>query len=98
MAATPNPIKTHAAHIKPATEAPKPRPRSKSAYPPLPQDPQAYCRLPQILEFLGIGKSRYYTLMSECKMPKPIKIGRSSMWSVFKIREAAKKLMNEGEK
>jgi len=85
-------IQTHAAHTQPRTTT-KPRPRSKSSFPPLPTDPEAYCRVEQILNFIGIGKSRLYDLIKKGDMPPPIKGGRSSFFKVGKVREAVKKLM-----
>lgn len=93
----PKQVITRAAHIKPATEAPKPRPRSKSSFPPLPTDPEAYCRVEQIINFMGIGKSRLYELIKKGDMPSPLKGGRSSFFKVGKVREAAKKLMEGKE-
>ena len=86
-------VKTHAAHTQPPTVTPKPRPRAKSVYPPMPTDPEAYCRVEQILHFMGIGKSRLYDLIKKGDMPPPLKGGRSSFFKVGKVREAAKKLM-----
>lgn len=95
--ATPNPIKTHAAHFKPlSNDAPLPRPRSKSSFPPLPQDRDAYCRVPQILEYSGMGRSKLYALIAEGKLPRPIKAGRTSVWKVGKIRDALENLFKEG--
>lgn len=88
MSSSTNQIRTHAAHIEPPT----PRPRSKSIFPPLPQDRDAFCRLPQILEFSGMGKTRFYSFMTEGKMPRPIKLGRSSVWRVGQVRDAVEKL------
>lgn len=96
MAATAKQIHTHAAHIEPPADAPLPRPRSKSVYPPLPHDPAAFCRLQQILEFSGMGRSRFYALMAAGKMPRPIKVGRSSVWRVGLVRAAVEKLAQEG--
>jgi len=59
----------------------------------LPTDPEAYCRVEQILNFIGIGKSRLYDLIKKGDMPPPIKGGRSSFFKVGKVREAVKKLM-----
>lgn len=89
--------KTAKQNTQSPTVTPKPRPRSKSIYPPLPTDPDAFCRLPQILEFLGMGSSTFYILLKQSKIPKPQKCGRSSYWKVGAIREAAKKLMKDGE-
>lgn len=91
MAATPKQI-----HTKPPTDAPLPRPRAKSAYPPLPEDRAAFCRMPQILEFAAMGRSRLYALIAAGKMPRPIKLGRSSVWRVGPIRDAVEKLAQEG--
>lgn len=62
-----------------------------------PQDALAYCVLQQILTFLGIGRSRYYVLMSQGKMPRPvIKNIKSPTWQAGAIRAAAEKLAQKG--
>ena len=86
--------KTNQGHTQ-ATENIEPRPRSKSTYPPLSHDPDALARLKQCTDFLGIGKSRFYSLVKQGKLPSPRKIGRSSVWISGKIREAAAKLLLE---
>lgn len=94
----PKRVHTHAAHIKPpTTDTPKPRPREKAAYPDMPKDRAAYCRLPQMIGFSGFGRSRLYTLMAEGKLPRPIKVGRSSVWQVGKFLDAMEKLAEEGQ-
>jgi len=58
-----------------------------------PQDAFAYCLLKQVLAFLGIGRSRFYILMAEGKMPRPVTTnGRFRAWQVGAIRAAAEKL------
>lgn len=47
----------------------------------------AFVRLPKVIEYIGVGKSTLYKLISEGKFPPPIKIagGRSSGWRVSDI-------------
>lgn len=71
------------------------RPRTKSVFNPLPTDPNALCRLPQLVAHLGLGRSRIYQLVQEGALPRPIKLGRSSLWRVGPLREAAAKLGGE---
>ena len=66
---------------------------SKAVRSNFPQDAFAFCHLKQVLAFLGIGRSRFYVLMAEGKMPRPaINAGRHRTWQVGAIRAAAEKL------
>lgn len=44
-------------------------------------------RLPKVIEFVGVGKSTLYKLISEGRFPPPVKIagGRSSGWRLSDI-------------
>lgn len=94
MPSTSNHARTHAAHTKPLDPATNPvhRQHLKSKLPPLPQDPEALARLPQILDFAAMGRTRFYELIGKGLMPAPIKLGRSSFWRVGPLREAVKNL------
>jgi prophage regulatory protein len=51
-------------------------------------------RIPQILEVMPISKSKFWLMVQKGEFPKPIKIGRSSFWTIEQvqtfIRERAK--------
>jgi predicted DNA-binding transcriptional regulator AlpA len=56
-----------------------------------------FCALNQILLFLGLRKSRFYVLMAEGKMPRPVSTnGRFRAWRVGAIRAAKAKLGRDG--
>jgi predicted DNA-binding transcriptional regulator AlpA len=94
MSSPSNQVHTHAAHVEPFDPANMhiSRPRSKTAFPPLPHDPDALARKPQCLEFLGLGNTQFYQLIKDGVVNPPIKLGRSSFWKAGWIREAAKKI------
>lgn len=80
--------RTHAAYTKP-------RQRVEHTPPTLPQDPDALARLPQVLAFTGLSRTRFYALVKTQVMPKQVKVGTSSFWNVGAIREAVKRLQGE---
>ena len=43
-------------------------------------------RLPQILKILPISKSKFWQLVKSGEFPKPIKIGRSSFWTMEQVQ------------
>ena len=43
-------------------------------------------RLPQILKILPISKSKFWQLVKSGEFPKPIKIGRSSFWTIEQVQ------------
>lgn len=49
-------------------------------------------RLKQICEKVGVKRSKIYELVSEGKLPRPIKMGRASVWLDSEVDEALKKL------
>ena len=55
-------------------------------------------RIPQILEFIPISKSKFWLMVQKGEFPKPIKIGRSSFWTIEQvqtfIRERTKQSTN----
>lgn len=55
-------------------------------------------RIPQILEVMPISKSKFWLMVQKGEFPKPIKIGRSSFWTIEQvqtfIRERAKQSTN----
>lgn len=55
-------------------------------------------RVPQILEVMPISKSKFWLMVQKGEFPKPIKIGRSSFWTIEQvqtfIRERTKQSTN----
>ena len=55
-------------------------------------------RIPQILEVMPISKSKFWLMVQKGEFPKPIKIGRSSFWTIDQvqtfIRERTKQSVN----
>ena len=55
-------------------------------------------RIPQILEVMPISKSKFWLMVQKGEFPKPIKIGRSSFWTIDQvqtfIRERTKQSTN----
>ena len=39
-------------------------------------------RIPQILKVMPVSKSKFWLMVQKGEFPKPIKIGRSSFWTV----------------
>ena len=42
-------------------------------------------RIPEILEILTISKSKFWLMVKNGEFPKPIKIGRSSCWTLGQV-------------
>ena len=55
-------------------------------------------RIPQILKVMPISKSKFWLMVQKGEFPKPIKIGRSSFWTIDQvqtfIRERTKQSTN----
>ena len=55
-------------------------------------------RIPQILEVMPISKSKFWLMVQKGEFPTPIKIGRSSFWTIEQvqtfIRERTKQSTN----
>jgi prophage regulatory protein len=43
-------------------------------------------RIPQILKMLPISKSKFWLMVQKGEFPKPIKIGRSSFWTIEQVQ------------
>ena len=43
-------------------------------------------RIPQILEVMPISKSKFWLMVQKGEFPKPIKIGRSSFWTMEQVQ------------
>lgn len=44
-------------------------------------------RLPQVLDRVGCGRTKLYDLIASYGFPKPVKVGRVSVWSQHQINE-----------
>jgi prophage regulatory protein len=43
-------------------------------------------RIPQILKAIPVSKSKFWLMVQQGEFPKPIKIGRSSFWTVEQVQ------------
>ncbi|MDH6249653.1 prophage regulatory protein [Polynucleobacter sphagniphilus] len=43
-------------------------------------------RIPQILEVMPVSKSKFWLMVQKGEFPKPIKIGRSSFWTIDQVQ------------
>jgi prophage regulatory protein len=43
-------------------------------------------RIPQILKVMPVSKSKFWLMVQKGEFPKPIKIGRSSFWTVEQVQ------------
>lgn len=48
--------------------------------------PITLIRIPQILEIMPISKSKFWLMVQKGEFPKPIKIGRSSFWTIEQVQ------------
>ncbi|MBU3562028.1 helix-turn-helix transcriptional regulator [Polynucleobacter hallstattensis] len=52
-------------------------------------------RIPQILEVMPISKSKFWLMVQKGEFPKPIKIGRSSFWTIDQVQGFIKGRVNQ---
>jgi len=52
-------------------------------------------RIPQILEVMPISKSKFWLMVQKGEFPKPIKIGRSSFWTIDQVQDFIKGRVNQ---
>ena len=55
-------------------------------------------RIPQILEVMPISKSKFWLMVQRGEFPKPIKIGRSSFWTIDQVQEFIRERANQSSK
>ncbi|QKM62668.1 hypothetical protein DCO16_06120 [Polynucleobacter antarcticus] len=48
--------------------------------------PITLMRIPQILKVMPISKSKFWLMVQKGEFPKPIKIGRSSFWTIDQVQ------------
>ena len=51
-------------------------------------------RIKDVLELVPLSKSRLYLLIRDNEFPKPIKLGKISVWVESDVRAFIKKLIN----
>lgn len=44
-------------------------------------------RLPELTQRLGLGKTTIYALIKQNAFPKPVKVGKASLWSSRSVSE-----------
>lgn len=49
-------------------------------------NPMKLLRIPEVLEMLTISRSKFWLMVKNGEFPKPIKIGRSSCWTMEQVR------------
>ncbi|MBU3641738.1 AlpA family phage regulatory protein [Polynucleobacter sp. Fuers-14] len=47
-------------------------------------------RIPQILKVMPVSKSKFWLMVQKGEFPKPIKIGRSSFWTIEQVQKFLK--------
>ncbi|MGV0981419.1 MAG: helix-turn-helix transcriptional regulator [Polynucleobacter sp.] len=48
--------------------------------------PITLMRIPQILKVMPVSKSKFWLMVQKGEFPKPIKIGRSSFWTIEQVQ------------
>jgi prophage regulatory protein len=48
--------------------------------------PITLIRIPQILKVMPVSKSKFWLMVQKGEFPKPIKIGRSSFWTIEQVQ------------
>jgi len=43
-------------------------------------------RIPEILKIMPVSKSKFWLMIQKGEFPKPIKIGRSSFWTLDQVQ------------
>jgi len=43
-------------------------------------------RIPEILKIMPVSKSKFWLMIQKGEFPKPIKIGRSSFWTLEQVQ------------
>jgi prophage regulatory protein len=60
--------------------------------------PLVLMRIPQILEIMPISRATFCSMVKNGEFPKPIKIGRSSLWTQEQVQAYMRKKISESEK
>lgn len=51
-----------------------------------PADETRFLRLPEVMNRVGLAKTKIYEMIKEEEFPAPIKLGRASVWPEVKIK------------
>jgi excisionase family DNA binding protein len=51
-------------------------------------------RIKELMQIISVSKAQIYRLISEKKLPKPHKIGRTSLFSFNEVQKAIENLKN----
>ena len=57
--------------------------------------PITLMRIPQILKVMPISKSKFWLMVQKGEIPKPIKIGRSSFWTIEQVQSFIKEKVDQ---
>ena len=57
--------------------------------------PITLMRIPQILKVMPISKSKFWLMVQKWEFPKPIKIGRSSFWTIEQVQSFIKEKVDQ---
>ena len=65
---------------------------------PFPADPDQFVRAKECAQFLGIGLSSFWKLVTDGRLERPLKLGpRTSVWKAGKIRQFQQQLIETSE-
>ncbi|OZB49568.1 MAG: hypothetical protein B7X60_00715 [Polynucleobacter sp. 39-45-136] len=57
--------------------------------------PITLMRIPQILKVMPVSKSKFWLMVQKGEFPKPIKIGRSSFWTIEQVQAHLRERMGQ---
>ena len=60
--------------------------------------PLVLMRIPQILEIMPISRATFCSMVKNGEFPKPIKIGRSSLWTQEQVQAYIRERISESDK
>ena len=60
--------------------------------------PLVLMRIPQILEIMPISRATFCSMVKNGEFPKPIKIGRSSLWTQDQVQAYIRERISESDK
>jgi len=52
-------------------------------------------RIPQILKVMPVSKSKFWLMVQKGEFPKPVKIGRSSFWTIDQVQAYLRERMGQ---
>ena len=60
--------------------------------------PLVLMRIPQILDIIPISRATFCSMVKNGEFPKPIKIGRSSLWTQEQVQAYIRERISESDK